>query len=437
MSSLADRLGELEAIVGPANLLTATEAVSEYRVDGRQPLAVALPASADQLGAVLRAASRTGLSVLLRGAGRHLHLGAVPGPIGLIVSVARLNEIVDFDHENLTITAQAGTTLAAVQQVAAGRRQMLPLDPPGGDGATIGGLAAANLAGPLRARYGAPRDLIIGVRAALSDGTLIKAGGKTVKNVAGYELTKLLVGSLGTLAAITEVTARLAPMPEVTAVLAAALPFDRLRAIARELVASPLEIASLTACDPLSLRRAGLAAMLRASPGSWWLLAGLVGDSLAVERQERDVRGLIAGDCLRLDGEDATRAWRGIREAAYPSVEGEAIARLSVPLSETLPLMEAIARWQGWWALARIEQGLIQAGAPPGKGLEETMRKLGELRPIAESRGGFLVLEAAPPELKRGFSVWGEGRNEDLMRRLKESYDRAGTLGCGRLLAGL
>jgi glycolate oxidase FAD binding subunit len=437
MTSVADRLRDLEIIVGPANLLTATEAVSQYRVDGQQPLGVVLPATADQVAAVLRVASQTGLSVLPRGAGRHMHLGAVPSPIGLVVSLARLNGIVDFDYENLTITAQAGTTLAAVQQAVAERGQMLPLDPPGGDGATIGGIAATNLVGPLRMGYGAPRDLVIGVRAALSDGTLIKAGGKTVKNVAGYELTKLLVGSFGTLAAITEVTVRLAPLPEATAVLAAALPLDRIRHIARELLASRLEIASLTACDALSLRRAGISAVLRASPQSWWLLIGLMGNRSAVDRQERDVRGAIRDGCVRLDGEDATRAWRGIREAAYPTVGNETIARVSLPMSETVAFMEAIARWEGWWAIASMEQGIVHGGAAPAEGVEELMGKLRELRGLAESRGGFVVLEAAPADVKRGFAVWGNSTNLDLMRKLKESYDPTGTLGCGRYLPGL
>jgi len=436
MTSVADRLRDLETIVGPANLLTATEAVSQYRVDGQQPLGVVLPATAEQLAAVLRLASQAGLSVLPRGAGRHMHLGAVPGPIGLVVSLALLSRIADFDYENLTITAQAGTTLAAVQQAAAERGQMLSLDPPGGDEATIGGIAATNLAGPLRMRYGAPRDLVIGVRAALSDGTLIKAGGKTVKNVAGYELTKLLVGSFGTLAAITEVTVRLAPVPEATAMLAAALPLDRIRQIARELLASRLEIASLTACDALSLRRARLSAMLRASPESRWLLIGSVGDRSAVDRQERDLQGLIGG-CLQLDREDAAIAWRGVREATYPSAESETIARVSLPMSETVALMEAIARWEGWWVLGSLEQGVVRAGAPPGESVGDVMGKLGELRRLAESRGGFLILEAASPEVKRGFAVWGDSPNLDLMRKLKESYDPAGTLGCGRYLAGL
>jgi FAD/FMN-containing dehydrogenase len=177
--------------------------------------------------------------------------------------------------------------------------------------------------------------------------------------------------------------------------------------------------------------------MLRASPDTCWLLIGLVGDRSAVDRQERDVRGLIADECARLDGEDATKAWRGIREAAYPSAEDETIAHVSLPLSETVALMEAIALWQGWWALGSVEQGVVHAGAPPGSSLEEVMEKLGGLRAMAASRGGFLVLAAAPSDLKRSFSVWGDAQNLDLMRKLKESYDPAGTLGCGRYLAGL
>ena len=195
MGALSDKLRALEGIVGEEHLLTATEGVGEYRLEGQQPVGVVSPGTPEEVAAVLRAAA--GFSVLLRGAGRHLHLGAPPTAVGLVVSLARLDRIVEYDAENLTITAQAGVTLEALQRAAGERGQMLPLDPPGGDGATLGGVVAANLAGTLRMRYGPPRDLTIGLRVALADGSLVKTGGKTVKNVAGYELTKLLSDRTG------------------------------------------------------------------------------------------------------------------------------------------------------------------------------------------------------------------------------------------------
>ena len=152
MGALAEKLRALEAIVGDEHLLTATEGVGEYRLEEQQPLGVVSPGTPEEVAAVLRAAAEGGFSVLLRGAGRHLHLGAPPEAVGLVVSLARLGQIVEYDAENLTITAQAGVTLEALQRAAGERGQVLPLDPPGGDGATLGGVVAANLAGTLRTR---------------------------------------------------------------------------------------------------------------------------------------------------------------------------------------------------------------------------------------------------------------------------------------------
>jgi len=436
MTGLADTLRDLETIVGPSNLLTATDAVSQFRLDGQQPLAIASPGTPEEVGAVLRHAADSGLSVLLRGAGRHLYIGAPPGPIGLIVSLARLNRILDFDHENLTITAQAGATLSSLQQAAAQRSQMLPLDPPGGDEATIGSIAATNLSGPLRSRYGPPRDLIIGLRVALSDGAIVKMGGKTVKNVAGYELTKLFLGSWGTLGAFCEVTVRLTPLPEMKAMLAAALPAERASEAARELLSSHLEVACLTICDTLALRRMRLHLPITADAGTQVLLAGLMGDRAAVERQAADLKRVLPTAAM-LTGEASDAAWRAIRECAYPRDAADVIARAGVPLAESAKLLQLTARLEGWWALAQVGDGIVHIGASSEASPDTIVAGLREVRRAAEAVGGYAVLESAPVNLKRSFSVWSERANADLMHKLKESYDPRGTLGCGRYLPGL
>jgi glycolate oxidase FAD binding subunit len=410
--------------------------VSQHRIDGQQPLAVASAGTSAEVAAVLRYASESGLSVLLRGAGRQMQLGGVPGPVGLLVSLARLNAIVDFDHENLTVTAEAGTTLEALQQAAAQRGQMLPLDPAGGDGASIGGIAATNLAGPLRMRYGPPRDLIIGLRVAFSDGTIVKTGGKTVKNVAGYELTKLFVGSFGTLAAICEVTVRLTPLPEVRAMVAAALSADRAREVCRELLASRLEIACLDVCNRAGFERMRLHPAITVEADSRVLLAGLLGDRATVERQERELRQMLGGACATLTGEPATTAWGASRECTYPRQANDVVVRAAAPLAEAAGLLQDIAGSGGWWALARSGDGIVYAGAPAAASPDDIVAKLRAVRSAAEAAGGFAVLESGAPDLKRIFGVWGEGTNVDLMRKLKESYDPRGTLGCGRYLPG-
>ena len=438
MSALSAALHELQDIVGAANLLSDTERVANYRLEGQMPLAVALPSSPEQVAALLKAASSAGLSVLIRGAGIHLHLGAPPTAMGLVICMQRLDQIIEYDADDLTITAQAGVTLEALQAVVRQKGQMAPLDAAGPGSATLGGIAAANLSGPLRLRHGSPRDLLLGLRVALCDGSVINAGGKTVKNVAGYDLTKLFVGAMGTLGAICELTLRLAPSPEARAMIAASLPRARALEAAAQIAGSWLEPASLEIADPHAAER--LARFLPAAPAgdSWLLLVGVLGSPEAIARQERELRSLLGNRCARVEGEAADALWGGLRALSYPSQPGAVIARAAVPITRPGELMNLVASWQGWWALAHSGLGIMHAGPLEQDDLAGAKQRLALLRAEAEKHGGFLILESGPPELKREFPVWGDQHpNLDLMTRLKQAYDPAHILGCGRFLPGL
>jgi glycolate oxidase FAD binding subunit len=174
------------------------------------------PGSAAELAADLAAASAAGSTVRLRGAGTKLAWAPAAAP-SVELSTAALDSVVEHNAGDLTAVLEAGVPLARAQQTFRAAGQMLALDPPDGGGATIGGIVAANDSGPLRARYGGVRDLVVGMRVALSDGTIAKSGGKVIKNVAGYDLAKLFCGSYGTLGAILEVSVRLHPIPPETA----------------------------------------------------------------------------------------------------------------------------------------------------------------------------------------------------------------------------
>jgi glycolate oxidase FAD binding subunit len=437
MTALADTLKNLELVVGEGHLLTATDTVSSYRLDGQQPLGVVAPGSREEVAAILKAATQARFTVLVRGAGRHLHLGSPPGPIGLVMSLARLKRIVEYDAENLTVTAEAGVTLDEVQRLVGQRGQMLPLDPPGSDQATLGGIAATNLAGPLRMRYGAPRDLLIGLRVALADGSLVKTGGKTVKNVAGYELGKLFIGSFGSLGAICEVTVRLAPVPEARAMLAAVMPLERAGELAAQLLASRLDVGNLSVCNYAAVRRMGMSLPITPTTQMWVMCAGLLGDRQAIARQERDIRGLVGSGCGRVDGEEALAAWDGLREAPYPRDPSAIVARAGVPPAAACEIAAIAGQWDKWWLTYRAGDGLVYLGPPAGLPEAEAQARLTTLRKLAEEQGGYLVLESGPTGMKRSFGVWGEVQNLDLMQLLKERYDPEGTLGCGRFVGGL
>ncbi|HHY50039.1 MAG TPA: FAD-binding oxidoreductase, partial [Alphaproteobacteria bacterium] len=204
------------------------------------------PATPADLAAALREASAAGRPVVPLGAGAHQHLGAPPPAGALHIGTVALNQVLEYAPADLTATAQAGVTLAALQQELARHGQWLPWDPPGGERATLGGLLAAALSGPLRLGYGAPRDWVLGMRVALGDGRIVKSGGRVVKNVAGYDAHKLHIGALGTLGVILDVTFKLAPLPERMATLAWACPdLQAALTLARALRERPLAPVSL------------------------------------------------------------------------------------------------------------------------------------------------------------------------------------------------
>jgi glycolate oxidase FAD binding subunit len=218
MVATAVDLGVFNDIVGADNVREADAAGDAVR--GIPPSAVVSPGNEAEVAGVLAAATARNLAVVPRGGGTKIDWGAPPARCDLLLSTLRIEGIVDHEPADLVCVARAGTTLAELQTrlaSTAGFRQRLMLDPPQGAGATLGGVVATAASGSLRTRFGTPRDLVIGASFVLSDGTIARSGGKVVKNVAGFDIAKLLTGSLGTLAVITELAVRLHPLPAASA----------------------------------------------------------------------------------------------------------------------------------------------------------------------------------------------------------------------------
>src|SRR5437762_3238580 len=200
------------------------------------------PRTADEVAAVLKRAADARQSIMIRGAGTKSDWGRPSGRVDAVLDMRGLNRVLAHQHGDMTATVEAGATLRDVNRTLAQHGQWLPLDPPHAGDATIGGILATNDSGPLRHRYGTPRDLVIGVQLATTDGVLAKAGGQVVKNVAGYDLSKLVAGSFGSLAAIVSATFKLAPLAAASKTLVIeASDFDRLGRIVAAVTASPLE----------------------------------------------------------------------------------------------------------------------------------------------------------------------------------------------------
>ncbi|MBI3744094.1 MAG: FAD-binding oxidoreductase, partial [Chloroflexi bacterium] len=210
----------LAAAVGAENLLGAP-ALAHFAVDGVVPAAGVSPTTVEQAAAVMKAAHTLGLAVTARGGGTAMSYGAPPERVDVLLSARRLNRILEYEPADLTCTVEAGITLGDLNEALGKHGQMLPLEAPLAGQATIGGVLAVNASGPRRFAYGTARDRLIGVRAIEASGAVIKGGGKVVKNVAGYDVPKMFVGSLGTLGIIVEATFKLSPVPKARAALLA------------------------------------------------------------------------------------------------------------------------------------------------------------------------------------------------------------------------
>jgi glycolate oxidase FAD binding subunit len=415
----------------------------DYRVDGPRPRFEVAPADEEQVCAVLALAAEHGWAVIPRGSGCRDRLGAALTRGDLVLSTRRLSGVVEHQPADLTVTVRAGTTLEELGEALGHHRQRLPLDPP--EGGTVGGMVASAACGPRRLAYGGPRDLLLGLRAALSHGHAIRAGSKVVKNVAGYDLCKLFTGSMGTLGVLTEATFKVRPLPEASSTLA--LVFETSTAAARgatALLASELLPAALEVTNPALSARLGL-------PGPWALLVALeetpAGVDFQIERATELGRaaGMVARECLAADEESAL--WGKWRDWAAARASPLAL-RCAVAPARALPLVERVEQaaplhLEGCALLASAGAGTgaVRLGLAPAVGgalADEKLLSFTE-RVASEARaaGGHAVVSRAPAAVKERVSVWGNGGDAwALMRAVRQRFDPGGVLSPERLFGG-
>ena len=248
---------------------------ASHAVDGLAPGCAVEPLTVEELCAALRDASERGAAVIPWGAGRHMSLGNVPTRYDVALRTTKLDRVIEYEPADMTVAVEAGITMGRLQSLLAERGQFLPIDAPAD--ATVGGVLSAGVSGPSRHAYGLPRDWLLGCRMALADGTAIKGGGRVVKNVAGYDMPKLFVGSLGTLGVIVEATFKVAPLPVAQETLLANFPSLEAAADAAR------------AADERSLALRAVA--LRQAEGENLAAFWLAGPHAAVERTRRERRG--------------------------------------------------------------------------------------------------------------------------------------------------
>src|SRR5688572_1023614 len=393
-------------------------------VDGVVPRVVVEPESGEAVGRVLESASREKLSVLVRGSGTKLGWGAPPRPIDILISTARLNAVIAHRHGDLTATIQAGAKLSDVNRVLAQHRQWIPLDPPSADRATIGGIVATNDSGPRRHRYGAPRDLIIGVEFARADGQLAKGGGIVVKNVAGYDLPRLLTGSFGSLGVIITATFKLYP----------------LTAASRTLVVEPSSASDLGALA-LKLSASHLTpTALEFATHPLRLIIRFESIEASVAQQSETAAKLMAenGFEARALSESAEEQfWHN--HARLADDDRGALLKVSVlatDLAEILTVIERLAGKRGYLAAGRAGAGVFLLRITEEVQLQK--RVIDGLRDALQIGRGSAVVIKCSPELRTHVDVWGPmGDGLSLMKAVKQQFDPAGILSPGRGPGGL
>jgi glycolate oxidase FAD binding subunit len=413
---MADTLARLVEATGGH----ATDAGEGDAVDGTTARFVASPGDEQETAAVLRACADEQLAVVVRGSATKLTWGMPPTRLDVVLDTSRMDQLVEHAAGDFVAVAGAGRRLSQLEDDLSGAGPRLTVDPPH-DG-TVGGTVATALTGPLRLGVGAVRDLLIGARFVLADGTVAHSGGKVVKNVAGYDVGKLLTGSLGTLAVLTRAAFRLHPVPParrwVTGPVSGPTGGHDLvqHVIHSQVVPAAVEL------DRPSRSEAVLAVLLEGLPSG-------------VDGRTRHLLDLLGPEAVHVDS--APSWWR-----TEPFGREDVELRLTHEIGRLPQLLDAVdraeqelgtpVRLRGSVAVGSV-RAVHDAGAPP----QPVGAAVGALRDRSPAFGGTVVVRDAPLPVKQALDVWGPVSGLGLMRRVKERFDPQGRLAPGRFVGGI
>src|SRR5580658_3445454 len=412
---------EFRGILAPDSIREATAAEA---VSGVQPRLVLEPANEQQLAAVLRLANDRSLAVVPGGGGTKLSWGNPPSRVDIILSTARLDKIIEHPWADLTVSVEAGCTVQKLQSALAQHGQRLALDPLCPAHATIGGVLSTNDSGPLRLRFGSLRDLIIGVTLALPDGTLASSGGRVVKNVAGYDLPKLVTGALGTLAVIARAVFRLHPLPRNAKTLS--ISGCTLEDMQRFILAVQDSKLAHTALQTRIAQDA--------EPVVDILFEGTEAGIGAQETQLRELaRPASANEAPPTVWAASQELWNS---ASTAPVAVAKITTLPASISRTVETVKRAASSRKTdWKLTMQATGIgwLRLDAET----ENLHTVLSDLRFELEHSGGSLALCHHPSEMSH-LDAWGQpGDALPLMRAVKNQFDPKSTLNPGRFVGGI
>jgi glycolate oxidase FAD binding subunit len=437
-AAVQDISAGLVSLLGGSRVTSEPSACGAFAVDGLAPRCVVYPASAEEAAATLRWAAEHELGVIPCRSVTKLLIGNLPRRYDLALSLKDMNRVWHYEPSDLTISVEPGMKFGDFQEFVGKDGLWLPLDPPGGGRASLGGIVATSAAGPLRLAYGAPRDMVLGMRIATTEGKVIKAGGRVVKNVTGYDTGKLLIGSYGTLGVIVEVSLKLFPLPPARATYAlTAGTLGIARDLRRRILSSPLTPARFVLLD-------GAATSNNSKEPELWL--EMHGSPKLLERAGREIAGhaAAAGAIIRIvDPAEADAVWTRVTDIQSwisTTFPGGLILKATLPDSAVEELIsraeqEAKAEKAVCAVIAQLGVGIIHICLMSEISTEFQSALIRRLREATEALGGALIIERCPLPIKQQFDIWGTpGSDFGLMKKMKTVWDPKETLSPGRSL---
>ncbi|OBQ45289.1 MAG: glycolate oxidase [Aphanizomenon flos-aquae WA102] len=423
-STLTSILSTENAVISWENLTPTQKQNLQRSIDSKShPSCVVYPHSQAELAAVITTANSHQWRVLTWGSGSKINWGGLAENIDIIVSTEHINQLIEHAVGDLTVTVEAGMKFAQIQEILAKSGQTLALDPAAPELATIGGIVATADTGSLRQRYGGVRDQLLGITFIRADGEIAKAGGRVVKNVAGYDLMKLFTGAYGTLGIISQVTFRVYPIPESSGTVILTGKSEAISQAARTLHGSEL---TPTQADLLSNK---LLTNLDLGTG-----IGLIArfQSISESVQEQSKRLLLIGEKLGLQGviysgNQEIDLWQQLPKQIYDHLtESTITCKIGVLPTAAVEILNY------------MEVGLIHISSGLGLVRLEKEEEILPLRSLCQANSGFLSVLSAPVEFKKRFDVWGYNGNAlAVMRGIKEQFDGNFILSPGRFVGGI
>ena len=418
-----------------------------WAIDGVEPLEVVSPSSEDQLSREVARANADGAAIFPRGGGTRIDLGGIPSRPGKVLDMTGIDQVVAHNYADLTATFQAGATMRQVSETLSRHGQLLAIDPPIPGRATIGGTLAAGVSGPLKWHFGHPRDTVIGMKVVQPDGRVTKSGGQVVKNVSGYDMSRLHVGGLGSLGIILEASFKLTPVPmyEKT-ILAAFRGIEEAQTASLGIFNSHVMPLAMTAFDASAAHKIGM----DAGPNLWRLAIRLGGRSRTLDRQVDDVTSICrqadAKELEPVEGRSADQLWGSLRDFGWDTENAPPLAiHISALPSDLTKIVSAVDQLRTptlhHSIVAQPAFGAIDIFWHDSRNtlvLDELRNVIPHFQTAVAEMCGSAVVQRCPLDVKKQVHVWGgDPPGIETMRRLKKQYDPNNIMNPGRFVGGM